>query len=93
MSDQPFKIGDRVRIRVSAECAVRGEDGGISSVLKAIWHPLWTDGLTGTIMDRDDAPELSSQEHWYLVRWDFGRWVDGLYFRHAYYAAFELESL
>jgi hypothetical protein len=88
-----FDIGDRVRIRVSAECAVLGETTSQQDTLDVAGHPAWMDGLTGTVIGIDDAPELSVQRHPYLVRWDVGRVIDGLYFRRSHYAASELEAL
>lgn len=71
-----FRVGDRVQIRLSAECR---ENWGHEDLAEA--HPSWADGRTGTIewhglgnptlTDMDNAASIL--RHPYLVRLD----VDG----------------
>ena len=70
-----FKVGDRVRIRISAECRVKARDNSPSAALGHLrGHAPWEDGKTGTVIPIPAYVDDNGahQGHPYLVKWDQG---------------------
>ncbi len=86
-----FAVGDRVRIRISAECRLTGPAGSPAGDAGFVGHQPGEDGRLGII--RDPAilnPHMGAQGHVYLVRRD-GPPIEGFY--AGWYAASELIPL
>lgn len=66
--------GDRVRVRISAECRVQSEpEAPASRDGYQIGHAPWEDGKLGTVVNPPfwwDATPMLAQGHLYMVLWD-----------------------
>ena len=86
-------IGQRVRIRVSAECRARWNDSP-----DCIGHPETFDGRTG-VFDEDDQgqghlpPPETQATHPYGVTFDEPVWFDRYWWGGGWFAAIELEPI
>lgn len=94
-----FKIGDRVRVRLSGECQMRYgrtrlTTGHVTSLPKEVPHADWEQGKVGTVrflVDRDDiVDDATALAHTIAVEYD--QWVPPDCMGKAYAAA-ELEHL
>lgn len=83
-----FKKGDRVRIRLSAECRLTGPKDSPAGDLGLVGHHGEEDGRSGVVVDSwIPNPHVDAQGHPYRVRRD-GPLIDG--YRAGLYAASEL---
>ena len=86
-----FRVGDRVRVRLSAEC----QKVPLKRSAQAEWgvtkgHCDWEDGLIGVVRHIRNVDHPATREgHPFSVVWDIRR--DG--YSGAHYAAIELESI
>lgn len=93
------KIGDRVRVRLSAECQRAVEPGSPGAISGQGSHAPQFDGLTGRIISPGIyaavIAAVINRDHAYLVEFDQPITIDG--YRHLVhgdaYAAAELELL
>jgi hypothetical protein len=96
-SQPTFKVGDRVRVRLIGECALKPTPGSYFERIGQIGHPEYENGVTGVVTAvgrRGDY--LSDQGHTIDVDYDVpcrpllpsGRWMGG-----GTYCAQELERL
>lgn len=92
-----FKVGDRVRIRLSSECQleVLPHAAGARHGLTGQKHPDFLNGRTGVVSVIDDirAPEAVASGHRFLVDMDGGYTWGGHRWDAHCFAAIELELL
>ena len=87
------EVGQRVRVRISAECQVRPDPGSGADRSGVIGHVEWEDGLTGVVMPHPVGEAMAAQGHRYMVKWDQERILDDERFNASPYAAIELEPI
>lgn len=87
------KVGDRVRIRLSAECRVSPHPDSTYARAGLPGHLAWEDGRTGEVTTFPLHESLVTQGHRYTVLWDAPRTVNGERVDGGCYAACELTPL
>ena len=93
---QTFEIGQRVRVRLSAECQLKPCPGSYYDQIGQVGHPEHENGLTGTVTDfkQDERDFLAAQGHTIDVEYDIDMRPtigDGRQSRGGVYCALELE--
>lgn len=63
-------VGDRVRVRLSAECQVQGGPLSYATEIGVRGHFAGEDGRLGTVINEGAYPYLVAQGHLYEVRFD-----------------------
>ncbi len=88
------KVGDRVRVRLSAECNLKWSTVGLSSGRDygAQRHAPEVDGVVGSVVEQP-AFTNAPPGHPYPVRYDKPLWVGFNHVAGGNYAASELEPL
>jgi hypothetical protein len=92
-----WKVGDRVRVRLSGECQLEYHDLSPAKRIAGICngHLSAEDGLTGTVVEYGNSPDIHAfavkQGHPYSVQWDRNIRTGRFHWGGSNYAAAELE--
>lgn len=91
--ERTFRPGDRVAIRLSAECDLPVDAGSMAARDGIVGHYPVEDGWTGKVTGRYVPARFARRGHTVPVEWD-EPWIhSGYRFRGQYYAPIELEPL